>query len=115
MNKFDQVRLGLGEWRGALQATVIAANDMVLEAAAGAVVVLPPSPPELVRTGDDYEFKLGGVSHFRLKLERAKQIARIMPKALPPIDLRMAPKFESIGKPSTAVGIPLVSCDAAAR
>ncbi|WP_315729032.1 hypothetical protein [Bradyrhizobium sp. SZCCHNS2015] len=88
---------------GALQATAIAANDTVLEAAAGAVVVLSPSPTDLVRTGDDHEFKLGGVGHFRLELERAKQLARITRKVPPPVDLRTASKFKSIRVPQSVL------------
>ncbi|MGJ4997299.1 hypothetical protein ACQR0Z_22945 [Bradyrhizobium sp. HKCCYLS3077] len=91
---------------GAFQATAIAANDTVLEAAAGAVIVLSPSPTDLFRTGDDYEFKLGGVGHFRLELEQAKQLAKISRRAPPPVDLRSALKFEPIGRPSPVTSAP---------
>ncbi|WP_316219391.1 hypothetical protein [Bradyrhizobium sp. SZCCHNR2026] len=90
----------------AFMAAGFAANDTVIEAAAGAMVVLSPSPTELVRTGDDYEFKLGGVGHFRLELERAKQLARITRKLPPPIDLRTAPKFEPVRRSHITSPIP---------
>ncbi|MGJ5074566.1 hypothetical protein [Bradyrhizobium oligotrophicum] len=97
---------------GAFQATAIAANDTVLEAAAGAVVVLSPSPTYLVRTGDDHEFKLGGVGHFRLELERAKQLATITRKTPPPVDFRTTPTFEPIGRLSVAASLPVASAPA---
>jgi hypothetical protein len=47
----------------------------------------------LYRTGDDYEFKLGGVGHFLEEIERQKQLNAITRKIPGPIDRRTMPRF----------------------
>ncbi|WP_316196294.1 MULTISPECIES: hypothetical protein [unclassified Bradyrhizobium] len=87
---------------GAFALAGFAANEPIVEVAAGASVAITFNSAELVRTGYDYEVTLGGVGHYRLEMERAKQLARITRKAPPPVDLRSAPKFEPIGRPPIA-------------
>ena len=50
----------------------------------------------LVRTGSDYEFKLGGIGHYKLELERARQLAAITRVAPPPLDRRTTPQFPAM-------------------
>jgi hypothetical protein len=47
----------------------------------------------LYRTGDDYEFKLGGVGHFLEEIERQKQLNAITRKIPGPVDRRTMPRF----------------------
>jgi len=60
----------------------------------------------LTRTGDDYEFKLGGVGHFLEELEARRQLAAITRKTPAPIDRTTAPAFAPI---STAQPAPPAS------
>ncbi|WP_316214890.1 hypothetical protein [Bradyrhizobium sp. SZCCHNR2035] len=83
---------------GAFTLAGFAANEPIVEVAAGASIAVTFNSAELVRTGYDYEVTLGGVGHYRLEMERAKQLARITRKAPPPVDLRTTPKFEAIGR-----------------
>lgn len=93
---------------GAFQVAGVSANDTVLEAAAGAVVLVSPSPTALVRTGDDYDFKLGGVGHYLLEMEEAKRLAAITRDPPPPIDRRTAPIFGPLGRPQSVPPAPAV-------
>ncbi|MFZ5713045.1 MAG: hypothetical protein ACOY3N_09415 [Bradyrhizobium sp.] len=47
----------------------------------------------LYRTGDDYEFKLGGVGHFLEEIERQKRLNAITRKIPAPVDRRTVPRF----------------------
>jgi hypothetical protein len=48
----------------------------------------------------------GGVGHYKLDLERARQLAKITRKVPPPVDLRTAPTFKAVGSPPIAPAIP---------
>lgn len=54
----------------------------------------------LVRTGDDYDFKLGGVGHFLEEIERQKQLAAITRKIPGPVDRRTMPGLQRIMPPA---------------
>lgn len=60
----------------------------------------------LIRTGFDYDVQQGGVGHYKLDLERARQLARMARKVPPPIDLRTAPQFKATGSPPMAPALP---------
>lgn len=52
---------------------------------------------ELTRTGFDYDFQQGGIGHYRLEIERARQLAAITKRAPGlPIDRRTVPRFEPL-------------------
>lgn len=55
--------------------------------------VVSGSPVALIRTGKEYQTPLGGIGHYLLEVERAKQLAAITRKAPPPIDTRTEPRF----------------------
>jgi hypothetical protein len=97
---------------GAFALTGQPANETILWPDAPASFVFTGNPANLVRTGDNYEFKLGGVGHYKLELERAKQLAAITRKAPGPIDLRTKPQFQPLASPYSAPSSP--SLDAAA-
>lgn len=69
------------------------AADQVSEGAEGGAITARFIAAELVRTGDDDEFKLGGVGHLKLELEQARRLAAITRVPPPPIDRRTAPRF----------------------
>ena len=56
-------------------------------------------PREIV---PDAAFLFGGVGHYKLELERAKQLAAITRKAPPPVDLRTRPQFAPLASPPIA-------------
>lgn len=75
---------------------------------AGGAVAFTPSAAPLSRTGDNYEFKFGGVGHYKLERERAAQLAKITRKPPPPVDLRTAPQFAPIGRAPVVAPVPVV-------
>jgi hypothetical protein len=60
----------------------------------------------LIRTGDDYEFKLGGVGHFLEEIERQKRLNAITRKIPGPVDRRTVPRFEPLRAPPSAPSAP---------
>jgi hypothetical protein len=77
------------------------------EVVAPASLVLRFNDVPLVRTGFDYDVQQGGVGHYKLDLERARQLARMARKVPPPIDLRTALRqFKADRKPADGAGAP---------
>ncbi|KRR21904.1 hypothetical protein CQ13_07665 [Bradyrhizobium retamae] len=67
----------------------------------------------LIRTGFDYEFQQGGIGHYRLELERARQLAAITRKVPGvPIDRRSVPRFEPLRASPIAPAAPAVDLQA---
>lgn len=62
----------------------------------------------LYRTGDDYEFKLGGVGHFLEEIERQKRLNAITRKIPAPVDRRTVPRFASLPAARPMPAVPVV-------
>lgn len=91
---------------------VAEATSLVMEAA-GAAYVFAPTDTPLVRSGFDYEFQQGGIGHYRLELERAKQLAAITRKVPGvPIDRRTVPRFEPLRTSLITTPAPAVDVQA---
>lgn len=87
-------------------------NEIILEADTAGAFVVTGYDASLSRTGDDYEFKLGGIGHFLEEIERAKQLAAITRKIPPPVDRRTLPRFEPIPGVQQAPSAPVVDMGA---
>lgn len=73
----------------------------VLPATGGSVAVTFIDQP-LTRTGDDYDFKLGGIGHLLEEIERQKRLNAITRKIPVPVDRRTVPRFEPLQGPPVA-------------
>jgi hypothetical protein len=82
---------------GAFAFTGIDPDEALSEDADPGAFFFTGNDAPLTRTGFDYDFQQGGIGHFRLELERARQLAAIT-KKVPgvPIDRRTAPRFEPL-------------------
>lgn len=81
--------------------------ELWMPVSGGALVLTPISAP-LWRTGFDYDVQQGGVGHYLLEMERAKQLARITRTIPPPVDRRTAPTFRPLASPPVAPIAPAV-------
>jgi hypothetical protein len=69
-----------------------------------ASTLTPINQYTLTRTGDDYEFKLGGVGHLLLEIEEAKRLAAITRKVPSPVNTFTRPSFAAImAQPNAAL------------
>ena len=84
------------------------ANETTIEQDAPGAFVVTGNDADLLRTGADFDLVYGGVGHYLLEQERAKQLAKITRRAPGPVDRTTAPRFKSIGSPPVALGAPVV-------
>jgi len=87
------------------QPTLEQANEVVQPAS----FAIAFSDVPLTWTGYSYEPPHGGVGHFLMEVEQAKQLAAITKRIVPPpIDTRSAPRFEPLTNPQGAPLAPVV-------
>lgn len=77
----------------------------ILPASGGSVAVTFIDQP-VKRTGDDYDFKLGGIGHLLEEIERQKRLNAITRKIPGPVDRRTVPRFEPLRGPPSAPVAP---------
>jgi hypothetical protein len=85
-----------------------AALGTVTMVAAGTSYSLAVGPWVLTRTGDDDEFKLGGVGHYLEELQRQRDLQRISRKTPQPIRTQPWPAFSVAPPRSPPMGAPPV-------
>lgn len=59
--------------------------------------VITPTDVTLKWTGASFDLVYGGVGHYKVEMERARQLARITRKTPPPIDRRSVATFGPVG------------------
>lgn len=86
----------------------------IREVAEPGAFVFKGNAAALTRTGFDYDFQQGGIGHYLLELERARQLAAITRKVPGvPIDRRTVPRFEPLRASPVAAIAPAVDMRAA--
>jgi hypothetical protein len=99
---------------GAFALTGRAQSTSLVMQAAGAAYVITTPDTSLIRSGFDYEVQQGGIGHYLLELERARQLAAITRKVPGvPIDRRTVPRFEPLRASPIAQAAPAVDMQAA--
>ncbi|MCA6114252.1 hypothetical protein J6524_04820 [Bradyrhizobium sp. WSM 1738] len=94
---------------GTFTLTGIDPDEALNEDADPGAFVFTGNDAPLIRTGFDYEFQQGGIGHYLLELERAKQLAAITRKVPGvPIDRRTVPRFEPLRASPIAPPAPAV-------
>ena len=81
-------------------------NERILFPDAPGAFIVSGQDANLVRTGDDYEFKLGGIGHFLEEIERQKQLNAITRKVPAPVDRRTIPRFAPLQAAPSAPAAP---------
>jgi hypothetical protein len=99
---------------GAFAFTGIDPDEALSEDADPGAFFFTGNDAPLSRTGFDYDFQQGGIGHYRLEIERARQLAAIT-KKVPgvPIDRRTVPRFEPLRASPIAPPAPAVDLQAA--
>lgn len=90
---------------GSYDITGSVSNNVNGVAESGAFLLTAPDQ-WIYRTGDDYEFKLGGIGHLLEEIERQKQLNAITRKIPGPVDRRSIPRFEPLRGLSSAPAVP---------
>lgn len=74
--------------------------------------VITPTDVTLKWTGASFDLVYGGVGHYKVEMERARQLARITRKTPPPIDRRSVATFSPVGGPPSAPIAPAIDLKA---
>lgn len=80
------------------------AENIVWQVGAGGFTIAGQAG--LNRTGDNYEFKLGGIGHYLEEIERQKQLNAITRKIPGPVDRRTIPRFAPLQAAPVAPATP---------
>lgn len=91
----------------------VAITEETFEAVQSGSYTLTGNPVLLTRTGADFDLKYGGIGHYLVEVENAKQLARITRKTPQPIDRTTKPQFAPIGSPPSAAPAPVIDLQAA--
>ena len=74
--------------------------------ASAAWTLTPPTSWTLTRTGDDHDFRLGGVGHFLEALAEQRRLAAITRRTPAPVERFSAPAFRSLAPPASLMASP---------
>jgi hypothetical protein len=100
-------RLGVAVAPAAYVVTTFPTIEFENEVIAPAAFAVTFNNVPLVWTGAGIDTSYsGGVGHYKLDLERARQLAKITRKVPPPVDLRTVPTFKPVGRPPIAPALP---------
>lgn len=88
-------------------------TELITEPIASAAFTLTFLDVPVSRTGGDFDLTYGGIGHYLVEVENAKQLARITRKTPRPIDRTTKPQFAPIGSPPSAPPAPVIDLQAA--
>lgn len=92
--------------------TGIATTDGLGEPIVGVSYTITFSPVPLIRTGDNTDQVYGGIGHYLVAAEEARQLARITRTTPRPIDRTTPPQFRPVASPPIAPSAPVIDLQA---